>query len=124
MRRKACMLVADYEDRNRSSLACFLTTRGYTVEPALCSAEALSIVKRKQIDLVLADLETPSNGGLDLLRELKQINPTIRVIVLAKRADMCSYIQAMELGAFEYMYKPVPMPVLSSIIDKALAVTH
>ncbi len=98
-------------------LAAHHPTRG-----AASAEEALSLVERALPDLVLTDLRLPGKGGLDLLKDLLARDPFIEVIVLTAFGTVEVAVEAMRLGAFDFLTKPVRMDHLAAKADQALAV--
>lgn len=114
------VLVVDDDDAFRETIRIFLT--GFDVQ--VCMADnglkALSIVQSENIDLILTDLKMPEMSGLELLEKVKVINKNIQVILITGFEDMKSTIKAMQLGAFDYIDKPINLERLKSVLKRAL----
>ena len=81
--------------------------------------EALSVLKRESIDVAVLDIKLPDMDGVELLLKLKQLEPTIEVIMLTGYASVATAIRSMKLGAYDYLTKPCKMTELSNVISKA-----
>ncbi|NIN68173.1 MAG: response regulator [Anaerolineae bacterium] len=97
-----------------------LEERGYKVIAAHTVADGLDIATKQQIDLVLLDLKLPDGDGLDVLREIRKVDSNLPVIVLTGHAAVESAVQAMKLGAYDYLEKPINLAELSSSVAQAL----
>jgi two-component system response regulator AtoC len=84
------------------------------------AGEGLDIVTRQQIDLVLLDLKLPDGDGLDVLYEIRKADSDLPVIVLTGHAAVESAVQAMKLGAYDYLEKPINLTELQLTAAKAL----
>jgi DNA-binding NtrC family response regulator len=71
--------------------------------------EAIDVIQRTPIDVVVLDMRMPRMDGLQTLREIKRIDPAIEVIMLTGHANVETAVKGMELGAFDYLIKPVDM---------------
>ncbi|OGR21443.1 MAG: response regulator [Desulfobacula sp. RIFOXYA12_FULL_46_16] len=78
-------------------------------------AKALEILKHKDFDVVLLDVKMPGLGGIEILRRIKAHTPGIEVIMLTGDQSVEAGIKGMQLGAFDYVIKPVPM---NELLDK------
>lgn len=99
-------------------LKTWLTKRGFQVEEAFSCREALGQVKNTKYDVVLTDLRLPDEDGLVVLQHVKKTMPEAQVILMTGYADINTAVQAMKLGAFDYVAKPViPDEILKKIQD-------
>lgn len=112
------VLVVDDEENARLGLSRLLTRDGYQVKSASSSEEALEILGQHQISLVISDINMPGMNGMALLRELNRRHPETAVIMLTAFGEIESYIDAMNLGAFEYLHKPIRSAELKSVLVK------
>jgi DNA-binding response OmpR family regulator len=78
-------------------------------------AKALEILKHKDVDVVVLDVKMPGLGGIEILRWIKANRPGIEVIMLTGDQSVEAGIKGMQLGAFDYVIKPVPM---NELLDK------
>jgi two-component system response regulator AtoC len=106
----ARILVADDEDGVRSFLAETLQLGGHEVAQASDGAEAQALLARRSFDLLVTDLRMPRMDGLTLLRHVRAQQPDLEVIVLTAHGSVATAVEAMRLGAFDYLQKPVEGP--------------
>jgi DNA-binding response OmpR family regulator len=90
----------------------FLLAKGYEVLTASDGAEALRTVKAERPHLLLLDIQMPKLDGLEVLRQVKAIDPTVGVIMVTGVNEEAIGRQAIELGAFDYIVKPLDLPYL------------
>jgi two-component system KDP operon response regulator KdpE len=114
------ILVVDDESPIRKLLRVGLGTQGYTIFEAANAATALEQVQLAQPDLILLDLGLPDMSGHDLLRRWRDENSALPVVVLSSRTDEGGIVQALELGADDYITKPFGMNELVARIRVAL----
>ena len=81
----------------------------------------IDLVRREKPDAVLLDVRLPDRSGLDVLQELRQIDPKLPVIVMTTHGTAETAIEAMQRGAFDYVLKPWDLEELTDLVDKALA---
>jgi len=112
------ILVVDDEENARVALAKILGREGYEVASANNGCEALNYLRNKEVDLVITDINMPEMNGISFLRELNQSHPSCNVIMITAHGEVESYIEAMNLGAFEYINKPLKVDELKKIIAK------
>lgn len=113
------VLIVDDETRLAEAFREQLTEEGMEVLIASHGKEALSILKREVIDVAVLDIKLPDIDGVDLLLKVKQMEPTIEVIMLTGFASVATAIRSMKLGAYDYLTKPCKMAELSNVISKA-----
>jgi DNA-binding NtrC family response regulator len=100
------ILVVDDEQSICDVIAIALRKEGYEVTVSVDPREALQIFSQVQFDLVVLDIKMPQIDGLELLRRFKQLQPEIMVIIITAFSTWDSAVQAMRLGAFDYIRKP------------------
>ncbi|MHB8908485.1 MAG: response regulator [Syntrophales bacterium] len=110
------ILVVDDEVEIVRLLKDFLTSKGYEVATALNGAEALAKVKEIHPDIVLLDLVMPGMHGIDTLKEIKKIDPSIGVIMVTGVVDEELANRAVKLGAFDYIIKPINIDYLETCV--------
>ncbi len=99
-------------------LKTWLSKRSFEVEEAFSCREASSKIKGGKYDVVLTDLRLPDEDGLVLLQNVKKTMPETQVILMTGYADINTAVQAMKLGAFDYVAKPIiPDEILKKIQD-------
>ncbi len=114
------VLIADDEKNIRSGLAQAMEMDGYTVLVAADGQEALDLVSREEIDLVIADLKMPRVTGEYVLHRIVENYPTIPVIILTGHGTIETAVQAMRDGAYDFLTKPVSLDRLSLLAKRAL----
>ncbi|MBX7055769.1 MAG: sigma-54 dependent transcriptional regulator [Pyrinomonadaceae bacterium] len=119
MARKS-ILVVDDEKNQREILETILSGEGYDVTTASSGEAAMKFVETRRFDLVLTDLQMTGMSGLDLLRELTNFDKSIIVILLTAHGTVDSAVDALRLGAFEYLQKPYDSEKLLETVSRAL----
>jgi len=114
------ILIIDDEPAQVEALSGFLKKRGFSVEKALSGTAGIKTVKSKAIDLVITDLKMPDLSGLEVLQQVKRINPEIDVIMMTAFGSIEGVIQAMHQGAVDYLTKPIDLEQLEIVIEKTL----
>jgi two-component system NtrC family response regulator len=114
------IVVADDEARQRETLAAVLRKAGHTVRIAEGGAEAIELVRKEAVDLVLTDLRMPGVSGLDVLREVRGIQPEVAVVVITAYATVRGAVEAMKAGAADYLTKPVDLDELDLLVARIL----
>ncbi|NIN68174.1 MAG: response regulator [Anaerolineae bacterium] len=114
------ILIVDDEETLCYFLKESLEEKGYQAVAAYTAREGLDVVAKQQIDLVLLDLKLPDGDGLDVLYEIRKVDSNLPVIVLTAHAAVESAVQAMKLGAYDYLEKPINLEELSISAAKAL----
>jgi len=112
------ILVVDDEENARVALSKILSHDGYDVSTASNGQEALNFLRSKDVELIITDLNMPEMNGLMFLRELNRTHPASNVIMITAYGEVESYLEAMTLGVFEYINKPVRYDDLKKTIDK------
>lgn len=103
---KGRVLVVDDEETVRNLLQRILTEAGYSVSTAASGQEALDKVSQLDVGVVLTDVKMPGISGMEVLRQLSVNQPGICVIMATAVADAQTAIEAMKLGAYDYIIKP------------------
>ncbi|GAW93942.1 sigma-54-dependent transcriptional regulator [Calderihabitans maritimus] len=114
------ILVADDEEHMRSLLVEVLKRWGYRVITAASGAEALEQCRENQVNLAILDVKMPGMSGIEVTKRLKERYPEIAVIILTAYATVRNAVEAMKLGAFDYLTKPFQMDELRLAVEKAL----
>jgi two-component system NtrC family response regulator len=114
------ILLVDDDSSVRRVLQFKLQKRGFTVDTAADGLLALQTLKEKSFDLLLSDIRMPKMDGIALLNEAKSAQPNIKVILITAHATVTQAVQAVKLGAFDYITKPFEDDELYVAIDKAL----
>jgi len=100
------MLVDDEKDF-LETLCKRLTKRKLDVTSANSGREAIAKIQEFPVDVVVLDVRMPGMNGIETLKEIKKIKPSVEVIMLTAHADVQVAIEGMELGAFDYLMKPM-----------------
>lgn len=117
----AHLLIVEDDAEMRDLLRKVLEKEGYRISVAGDGREAIASLSRKPYDLVVTDMLMPDDGGLELLRAIRQIHPPLPVIIITAFGDWGSYSRALELGAAAFISKPLKMAELIAAIQIALA---
>ncbi|QDT54384.1 Transcriptional regulatory protein ZraR [Caulifigura coniformis] len=107
MTQQRSILVIEDEQVIRSSLREFLTDEGFVVTEAGNCAEALSLARQQDFQVAICDVRLPDGDGVQLLRKLQQINPSVFVLIITAYATVENAVDAFKAGAFDYLVKPV-----------------
>jgi len=110
--------VVDDEENARLALSKILSREGFEVVSACNGYEALNYMRMQGAELIITDINMPEMNGMAFLRELNRTHPESNVIMITAYGEVESYIEAMSLGAFEYINKPVKIDELKTIINK------
>jgi DNA-binding NtrC family response regulator len=119
MARKS-ILVVDDEKSQREILEMILSSEGYDVTTASSGEAAMKFVADRHFDLVLTDLKMTGMSGLDLLKQLTDFDKSIIVLLLTAHGTVDSAVDALRLGAFDYLQKPYDREKLLETISRAL----
>ncbi len=117
---KARVLIVDDEASARSGLEKLLRHEGYTVNTAADGPSALSAFSEVVPQVVVTDLKMPGMDGLELLKQLKEIDRGLPVVVVTEFGDVASAVAAMRAGADDYLTKPVDFDALTLAIERSL----
>jgi DNA-binding response OmpR family regulator len=115
------VLLVDDEADFTDTLRKVLSRRGYDVETAPDGSQALRVVLRGGVSVALLDLKMPGLHGLDTLREIKRIDPSIEVVILTGHLLKSSEQEGLGLGAFAYLTKPCAVSEIIAALEAALA---
>lgn len=122
MTKPKSILVIDDDDSLRQVVEYNLGEEGYAVLTAADGTRGLQLFQANNVDLVLTDVRMPEMDGLELLTRLKAMQPDLPVIVLTAFGTINAAVEAIKLGAFDYLTKPFPRDQLKSAVRKALEV--
>ncbi len=118
------ILLVDDEPNLRKVLGALLQQQGYEVHAEVDGAAALARIRSappRTFDVVISDLRMPNLDGIGLLRALAQHEPNLPVILLTAHGSVDSAVEAVKLGAFDYLEKPFDRDQIHQIVEKALA---
>ncbi len=114
------LLILDDEASLRDFLGIVFEEEGWRVETAANLAEARVCLQKNEPDLILCDLMVPDGSGIELLREAKEKNSSIAVIMITAHTSTKSAVEALKAGAFDYIAKPFDIDELKIIVRKAV----
>ena len=122
---KARILIADDEKNILDTLSDFMKDIGYHADLAGSVDSALALMQTNEYDILLTDKNMPDTGnnkegGMRLLKYTKEHSPLTEVIMMTGYATVESAVEAMKLGAFDYVMKPIPLNELKEKIDRVL----
>ena len=116
------VLITDDNELIRETLQKALVSEGYRVQLAKNGQECLEAVRHGDIDLILLDMRLPDINGIDILQRLRQTQSDSIVLMMTAYGDVESTKKALELGAFDFIRKPVTPKALVSIIKMAMEI--
>ena len=106
------LMIVDDEERFLNTTRSIFEKKGIHTFIAANGADAMNILDRERIDVVILDVKMPGLDGIEALRVMKKSHPFVEVIMLTGHANMEVAIQGMELGAFDYLMKPMDIDEL------------
>ena len=115
------VLLVDDEEEFVETLAERMRSRGMEVATSNSGGDALELVGTESFDVVVLDLQMPGMDGIEVLERIKQRQPDIQVVLLTGHATVEKGVEAIKLGAMEFLEKPIDLSALSEIIHKAKA---
>jgi len=114
------LLVVDDEKSISDIVGQYLRMKGYSVSCALSAEAAIEIIKKDVVDLVLSDIKMPGMSGVELLKWVRDFNHSLPVLVTTGFPTLDTAIEALKLGAFDYLTKPFHLEELAEKIKRAL----
>lgn len=112
------ILVTEDGKTQREMLRDFLVGEGYDVLEAEDGKRAIAIVKDSHVDIILLDYKMPAMDGMEVLKEIKSINPEIDVIMMTAYGTIETAVNAMKAGAYDYVTKPVELDELLVLLER------
>jgi len=119
-KREASVLLVDDEEQFLEVLTQRLETRGLKVKAVTSGEDALKQVEDRNFDAIVIDLAMPGIDGIETLKRIKEKRPDLEIIMLTGHATVKSGIEAMKLGADDFLEKPVDLNVLLEKIGEAM----
>jgi DNA-binding NtrC family response regulator len=113
------VLIVDDERTLARAIKTFMAEAGYEAEIAGDAESALELVESLRPDVVFADVRLPGMSGIDLLRRIRDFDPAIPVIIMTAHGTIEGAVEAVKLGAFDYMKKPVDLEELKLLAERA-----
>ncbi|MCG2722190.1 MAG: sigma-54 dependent transcriptional regulator [Thermodesulfovibrionales bacterium] len=119
-RHKGKILIVEDEKSMREILKILLEEENYTVSTASEGLEGLASIEKDIFDLVITDMKMPGADGFEVLKKVKEISPETMVIMITAFGTTETAIQAMKLGAYDYIHKPFNIEEIRLIVKKAI----
>lgn len=117
---RARILVADDEESMRFLLREVMTREGYEVETATNGAEAVHKVQEQDFDLAILDVKMPQMDGLEALREIRQVQPQLTVLMMTAFGSGQTALEAIRQGAYDFFTKPFELDEMRIVVRRAL----
>jgi DNA-binding NtrC family response regulator len=121
VRNGASILIADDEQTMREACREVLVTEGFLLEEAASGEEALGLLQKRSFDLLILDLKMPRVDGLEVLRRVQKESPGTATVVITGYPSVDSAVEAMKLGAADFLPKPFTPDILRLTVRRALA---
>jgi two-component system response regulator HydG len=113
------LLIVDDEASMRLTLGMLLRGEGWTVREAAGVTSAVALLEQEPFDVVVTDLRMDDTGGIDVLKTAKRVSPETEVVILTAFGSLGSAVEAVKLGAFDYLSKPFEPDELVLVVRKA-----
>ncbi len=114
------ILIVDDELIMRESLAGWLERDGHEVSAAASGEEAMEVLKDSRFDILLVDIKMEGMSGLDVLKQVKESDPDVDVVMITAYGSIPTAIEAMKKGAYDYLLKPFDPDALGVLIEKII----
>ena len=114
------ILVIDDEAAQRDVLTGYLKKKGYQIFAASSGKEGIEITKNEPVDIILSDFKMPELNGIEVLEQVKKMNPEISFVIVTAYGTVENAVKAMRLGAFDYISKPVDLDELDLMIERII----
>jgi DNA-binding NtrC family response regulator len=115
----AKILLVDDEARFVETLSKRLADRGFDVEGAFSGPEALELLQVRSFDVVLLDVWMPGMDGLEVLKEIRRLHPSVRVVLVSGNASITAAVEGIRLEATDYLLKPVDIDDVLAKVEEA-----
>jgi two-component system, sensor histidine kinase and response regulator len=119
---KLSLLIVDDEPASMRALCDTLENEGYQTSGCTTAGEALSAMRERRFDLLLADLQMPGTNGIELMKSAQLIDPTLVAVIMTGHGALETAIAAMKAGALDYIQKPIKLATALPVLERALAV--
>ena len=114
------ILIVDDEESMRITLSLLFKKQGHAITTASSGEEAVAIISKDIFDVIITDLRMEELGGIDVLKAVKAVHPGTEVIILTAYGTIKNAVEAMKLGAFDYLTKPLEPDEGILVVNKAL----
>ena len=114
------ILIIDDEKSQKDILTGYLKKKGYKLFSASSGEEGIKIANQNLVDIILSDYKMPGMTGLEVLKEVKKINPQISFVIITAFGTVENAVQAIHLGADDYISKPVDLDELDILLDRII----
>jgi DNA-binding NtrC family response regulator len=114
------ILLVDDDEKLRNAAGKVLAAGGYRVVSAASGREALEVLRREAFDLVVSDLRLPDLDGIALLKQARELLPEAEVVMITGYGSIEKAVEAMQLGAYDFLQKPLDSAALLKTVAKAL----
>lgn len=114
------ILIIDDEAFLRTTLGIILQRAGYSVTTASGAQEGLQLLLSEKFDLIFLDLKMPGKDGMELLPEIRLLDPNLPVLILTANASLDTAIQSMRMGAVGYLMKPIDPEQIIGRVEETL----
>ena len=114
------IVIIDDEKSQVDALAGYFKKKGFTISAAFNGTDGVKIVENEVVDLVISDFKMPDMNGIDVLNNVKAINPEVSVIIMTAFGSIDNALEAMHAGATDYLTKPVDLDQLQIVVDRTL----
>ena len=118
------VLILDDEIDFTNEISDYLQNSGFVPFSANTTQEGYTILSKNEIDLLILDVRLPGANGLDILKNVKTLYPSIEVIMVSAHGDMDTVIQSVRLGAFDYLRKPLRYIDIQIAIERTQKYLH
>src|SRR3954471_4798434 len=118
------ILIVDDEPGMRQLLTIVFGREGHEVGAAENGRRALEVLRAQPADLIVSDVRMPDMGGIELLREARELLPDVAVVMMTAFATVETAREAFKLGADDFIQKPFDVDELKLIVEKALELRH
>ena len=115
------ILVIDDEESFRETIRLCLEDKSFNIITASSGEEGISLFEKERPDIVITDLKMPKMNGLDVLTHIKSLDKNVPIIMLTAFDDVPNTIEAMKIGAYDFVSKPIKADALKSLIARALS---
>ena len=114
------ILVIDDEAAQRDVLTGYLKKKGYKIFSASSGKEGVETARATSVDIILSDFKMPDLNGIEVLEQVRKINPEISFVIVTAYGTVENAVKAMRLGAFDYISKPVDLDELDLMIERVI----